>query len=287
MGKITKVHTGCKFYKYEENSDKVIIVRVKNVDYDSNMVKLINEDNTISKMKYSDLTSQFKMLSPDGLIIIANVKLNNNDDDVIVAMNRFPKNKVALKESDNMPYVVCRQMCADIFNMNPDEAMIGVCVSQDTCPANVDFRLMIAASKILYTKPIAVYLDDTLDGILSLFNNKIFDDTLQKLHKKYINVKGSCSSLKELLEVNNFMYDFRKCFNIMEIPFSVDEDYEGLNEQNIEYLIKELGVQITQTYVIRYSRDINLHEFKRKYILAAPAQDNYSKVYIVGYDTLD
>ena len=55
MGKITKVHTGCKFYKYEENSDQVTIVRVKNVDYDSNMVKLINEDNSISKMKYSDL----------------------------------------------------------------------------------------------------------------------------------------------------------------------------------------------------------------------------------------
>ena len=73
----------------------------------------------------------------------------------------------------------------------------------------------------------------------------------------------------------------------MQIPFSVDEDYEGLNEQNIEYLNKELNVQITQTYGVRYSRDINLHEFKRKFILVAPAQDNYSKVYIVGYDTLN
>lgn len=286
MANVKKIHTGCKFYRYEEGRDEPIIVRVKNIDYDDNTIKLIGENSTVFKMKYSEFTSQYKMLSPDGIIIIANVSLSDNDDDVIVALNRFPKNREELKASDNVPYVVCRQMCADVFNMNPDEAMIGASVSQETCPSNVNFMLMLAASKINYKKPIAVYLDDTLDVILSLFDNRIFDDTLKKLHEKYINVKGSCSSLKELLEVNNFMYDFRKCFNIVEIPFSVNEDYEGLNEQNIAYLNNELKVQITQTYVVRYARDIDTSKFTRKFILAAAAQDKYSKVYIVGYDTL-
>ena len=282
---INKIYTGSKFYRYNEGEINPEIIRIRNIDYDKRLVKYFDKNGEKKKIKYDDLLKSYKMLSPDGLINFSTVQAGPNPD-VVVALQPFPKTDEELHSMDNMPYAICRQMATDVFsnNFNPDDMIIGVSISKDTCPANVDFNCMLACSKLMYTKMVAIYIDDALDTILGLFDNTIFDNVFAELHKILFNTKGSCTSLRELLLTNNFMYDFRKCFKIMEVPYSIDEESDALSDNNIEFLSKELKINILETYVIRYSRTIDLRKIKRDYVLVSSAVDEFSKLYIVGYD---
>ena len=42
-----------------------------------------------------------------------------------------------------------------------------------------------------------------------------------------------------------------------------------------------------ETYVVEYSREIDLSKINRKFMLIASAQDGFDKVYICGYDIAD
>ena len=141
-----------------------------------------------------------------------------------------------------------------------------------------------------YNNPIVVYIEDTLEDILCLFKHKKFDNTLRLLKDRSLErftnsiVMGYSETLKELLESNNFMFDFRKCFNIVEVPHPINPDFEGLSIENILYLENEYQFNILETYLIPYSRDIDFSEIKRNYMIVASAADKYSKLYVVGYD---
>ena len=80
------------------------------------------------------------------------------------------------------------------------------------------------------------------------------------------------------------MYDFRCLFNIKEVPFHIDEESESLSAENVAYLSSELNINILETYVLKYAKDIDLNSITRNYILVTSAQDMYNGVYIVGYD---
>ena len=285
-----KIYTGSKFYRYNEGSDEPEVIRIRNIDYDKDLVKYTNSDGTKDKISYSDLSRNYKMLAPDGLISFSCVEVNQNPD-VIVALKPFPKTDKDWETMNNLPYAICRQMVTDFFAYGSvipeeDDIILGVSVSQETCPTNIDFNLMLACTNLQFNKMIAIYLDDTLDIILSLFDNSRFDNIFKELKSRYPDTKGIVSSLKELLTENEFMYDFRKCFKIVEIPFAVDEESEGLCQQNIDYLSKELKINIIETYLVRYSRTIDLSKIKRDYIIVTSAQENHKNVYLVGYDKI-
>lgn len=283
--KIHKIYTGSKFYRYNEGCDEPEVIRIRNIDYDKGIVKYFDSNNKKNKMSYDDLTNKFKMLAPDGLISFSIVQVDKNPD-VIVALKAFPKKEEDFKKMNDLPYAICRQMVADFFtnNFDPDDIILGVSVTQDTCPANIDFNLMLACTALYFSKMVAVYLDDTLEVILSLFDNSRFDSVFEELEKTYPNTKGIVNSLEVLLRTNNFMYDFRKCFNIIEVPFKIDEESEALSIINIDYLSRELKVNIVETYLVRYSRTIDFSKIRRDYVLVASAQDGFDKVYLVGYD---
>ena len=287
---IHKIYTGSKFYRYIDGQDDPEVIRIRNIDYDKNLVKFMNSNNDKMKMSYDILSKNYKMLAPDGLISFSCVQVNENPD-VIIALKPFPKTEEDYAKMNNLPYAICRQMVTDFFaNTGPsiefEDAILGVSVSQDTCPANIDFNLMLACSSLDFTKMVAVYLDDTLEDILSLFDNSRFDAVFEELSKRYPNIKGIVNSLEVLMRANDFMYDFRKCFKIVEIPFAVNEETEGLSKENIDYLSRELKVNIVETYIIRYSRTIDLSKIKRDYILASSAQEEHKHVYLVGYDKI-
>jgi hypothetical protein len=110
---------------------------------------------------------------------------------------------------------------------------------------------------------------------------------LDELHKKYSSYyEGFCKTLKELIDKNSFMVDFRKCFNIIEVPFHIDDSVDFLSNENMAYLSTVTGDNIVETYVMRYSKEINTHEFSRDYVLVTSAFDKYDKVFIVGYDKI-
>lgn len=280
-----KIYTGSKFYRYIDGCTQPEIIRVSNIDYQKGIIKYFDADGNKCKCSYHTLTKEYKMLAPDGAISFSIVSVNNSKD-VIVALKAFAKNEEDFVKDNNLPYAVCRQMVMDVFSANVDteNLILGVSMSQDTCPANVDFNLMFACTGLEYTRMVAVYLDDTLDAILNLFDNSMFDKVLNELSSNNPEARGMCTSLANLLTENNFMYDFRKCFKIMELPFAINLETEGLSPENIDYLSKELKVDILETYVVEYSRTIDTSKFKRDFILATCAQESFSKVYIVGYD---
>lgn len=288
--KFPKIYSGSKFYRYLDGQDHPEIIRLLNIDYDTGVVKYFDSNGEKKKDSYKFITKNFKMLAPDGLISISHVNMPDGNEDVITALKAFPKTNDEWDNMSNLPYAICRQMVADVFSasFNPDDPIIGVSISQDSCPANVDYNLMLSCIGLNYNRMVAVYLDDTLDKILSLFDNKIFDKVFENvIYPKWQDTKGACKSLEELLRTNNFMYDFRKCFGIKEVPYLIDNseiESEQLDELNRNFLAGELKTNITETYLIRYSRDIDLTKFKRKYVLISSADNGFSEVFIVGYD---
>jgi len=73
----------------------------------------------------------------------------------------------------------------------------------------------------------------------------------------------------------------------MELPFHINEEMEGLDINNTLFLENELKVNIMETYLVKYSKEINLKEIKRDYILATSIADGCKDIYIVGYDPAD
>ena len=184
-----KIYSGIKMYRFKDDEDHPEVIRLLNVDYDKKIIKYRDSEGKQQKEKLTNLTEKYKVLAPDGIISFNDVSMPYNGRDVIVALQPFPKSKDKLNQlNDNLPYAVCRQFVVDMFSMctNPESNIIGMSVSKDTCPSTVDYKLMLACNEINYTRMIAVYLDDTLDGILSLFNNKPFDDALDGEMQKVI-----------------------------------------------------------------------------------------------------
>lgn len=285
----TKIFTGSKFFRYIDGEDHPEVIRITKVDEPMNNVKYITDDKIKMSMKLDKLLFEYKLLSPDGII---NICLASVEDkiDVIVTFKNL-KNNI-----DDRPDVVCRQLIYDFFTNNMKKSdnvnYVGVSVSRDTCPSNINFDDVFLCNGIKDNIFIAVYLEDQIDGILSLFNHKKYDYALKMLSNNPPYADGRITlgfnpSLEELLKNNNFMYDFRKSYGIMELPFAIDPDKDGLSMQNILFMENELKVNIMETYVIKYSREINTREFNRRWLLAASAQDQFKNIYIVGYDISD
>lgn len=279
------IHTGSKFFRFIDDSDEPEIIRVLKVNNNKKVVRYLDDAGNKCIMSLSKL-DDYKMLKADGMIMFSIVRVGDIDD-VIVSLSKVPN-------ESNLPYAVCRQSIFDFFsnntNGNDNVIFVGVSVSQDTCPANIDFQQILSCNGVEYNKPIVVYIDDTLDDILSLFRhekfNKVLKDLIEVSNSTFKDkiVTGYCKSISDLLTDNNFMYDFRKCFNIMEIPGSIDPDDNELSKFNIDFLSNELKENITKTYTIKYTKEIDLKSIVRDYVLVSSASDKFSDVYIVGYD---
>lgn len=282
-----QIYLGDKFYKYIEEEDRIEIVRI--IKMKNTETFIIEREDTKDKFKINRdrLLSEFTRLKSDGFISFAIVNLQDNLKDVIVSLYRSKDidNKVAL------PYAACRQNIFDLFSsqikregINSDVTYIGISVSVDTIPEDTPYEMVLSCNGIIENTMVSVYIDDTLDSILSMIRESKYDLVLKTLNNRLSDPKivGSCESLRDLLIYNNFMYDFHKGFNIVKVPFKVEilESYEILPEQRI-YLENDLKVEIFRTYVLKYDKEINLNKIKREYILISDIDD---KLYILAYD---
>lgn len=290
MSETVKIYCGSKFFRFV--NDQLEMIRVYKVDDKKQQVRYFTAEKEKKSMSVDYLLNNYKRLAPDGMIIVS-VVMTGEVRDVIIALKNLRTNV------GNLPDVVCRQGIYDVFshitNRDENTIYVGISMSQDSCPADINFQdtLACTSKKDDSELPIFVYLDDSLDEILSLFSHKRYDDAIKECSLslkgsiKDKNIIGTTMGLRELLEYNNFMYDFRRCFKIMELPFHIDAETEGLSQENILYMEKELQVNIMETYVMEYSREIDLKSIKRDYMLVVSAADKFDKVYICGYDTTD
>ena len=290
---MNSISTGTKFYKYIDGQEKPEVVRVyREIGPNTKMtdgIICLNEDGKRIKIQLEKLLTEYRCLSGDGVIIFVVAKMSDTMDDVIVSVQK--------RGGGKKPYAVCRQSIQDFFtaSITTDEqyTYLGMSISKDTCPAEIDFDMFLSCSGIKFSKTVTVYMNDTLDQILNLFSNDKFDETLRDFGKKIrknsetngTKVAGLCNSLKELLESNEFMYDFRRLFNVAGFPESIEEGVDNLSEKNLIELSKMIHKNILGTYVMKYAKDINLREIKRDYLLAYHmTHEHNTPIYILGYD---
>lgn len=287
-----KIYVGDRFYKQvsDDDSEDFRVVKIKN----ENTFRIKYSNGNMDTISRSTIEKDYVRLIPDGLIAmnIVNVgKANPNDKeelkDVIVAIYKTED----LDNGVNIPFAVCRQSIEDLFtkqiNSNPYIQYAGMSMNQNNVPAGCDFIMILACNSIAYSIGCSVYLDDTLEDILSLVNTKKFDEVLSSMHSKIAsNVYGYYPTLKELLENNDFMFDFRQSFNIEKVyfPMLINKDDYTIELEQLETLENIVHFIMEDPYVIPFSRDIDLDEIKRSYLLVSDIKDD---IYIVIYDKGD
>ena len=277
--------------------NKKEVTDMKIYDYDTKLV---------SKVKVSDY-KDYTPLEPDGIFTCAVVTIENEGTmatDVMSTVTHYRK----LKSRQNMmPYAVCRQNITDVFyNLiatNPDKLMVGVSISQDTCPANFDFGVMFAASSIGYNDFVNFYINDTLDDIYELINVKKYDDVLRDNYLKHLHHDqnmsaafaqedyGWCKNLKTLFDTNNYQTDIDMMLGVTSVDFGISEfvdirvnesgnSYNVANEDFKEWLSIQYKVPIKEATIIEYDHDVDLDKLKASYILM---RDMYKKLYVIVY----
>lgn len=277
-----KIFLGDKFYKYIEETDTVEVIRICKIK-NENSFSYIMLDGNKGSINKSELLADYTKLKSDATLAFTIVNLQDNMKDIIVAIYRTAD----LENGINLPYAVCRQNVFDLFTNQVQKGKtmyFGVSVSVDTIPEDVPFEMILACNGLAYDNKISVYMDDDLETILSFVNTSKFDAVLNNMYTKVSNseIKGYCSSLKQLLVENDFMYDFLTGFNIHRVDFVLQTQENGELETNQRIIIEEmLKVEMFKTYVLKYDKEINLKEIKRNYILVS---DKNNKLYIIGYD---
>ena len=301
-----KKYLGYKMYKeLEDGSFNLIrIIRIK-----SSGIYIMNEDTKEEKKVSIDNLKGYTPLEPYGVISFSIIALNvpKEDDksstdtmnDVAIMLYK----KLDLELGNYEPYAICRQSVNDLFaDLGTDTGnsnQFGVCISRENCPGQVNFSILAACDEVIRSDVVNYYRDDNIDTIIKCIDTKIFDKVLQELHDKYCMAnspislpskyfRGWCTSVKMLLETNNFMADFNCLCNVTGIEFTLKDYMEeqspliySLTKESILFFDLLYKINIKETRVIEYNYGIDLSEFNDKnYILI---RDNTNALYLMVY----
>lgn len=281
------VFCGTRFYRFIDGELEQI--RIRAIHPKKGTIKYsIEGSDDLKPISYEFLCENYKKLKPDAAMILSIVRIGVSKDVI-----------VALSKDASQVYAICRQSILDVFsnivNTTENELFVGVSISRDTCPPNIDFDAITQCDEVVYSMPVSLYIDDTLDSIMKLLdaNSKkrfsiAMEECATKMQEIYpaFKLHGLTHSVGELLEIHNFMYDFRRLFNIIEIPYEIGDDNE-LDTRNTIFLEKELNITIDKTYVVPYSKEIDFAKIRRDYILISSIEEGFRKVYVCAYDKLD
>lgn len=300
-----KKYLNGRYYKFldENNEDSLIELKISGF-VNETMCRCIvtkgpeSDIGKIIKIPMETLSKEYVKLSPDGMILFNIVKVNEYLKDVMVTL-LTTKN---LDLGNNIPTVVCRQCVLDLFakQFSPNHVdYVGLSISQETCPADVEFENFLACESIEDTLIIEYYIGDKLDDILSLFKHDKFDNTLigifldhckglERTNKglaDYFRRKGEANgyvqSLTRLLELNNFTYDLYRAFDIIPTTLQSEDFSDGVLSLNAQAVLSDiLRVKIQKSLVLKYDKSIDLNKIAKKYCLVS---DNNDDVYVVAY----
>lgn len=280
---------GLKFFKFENGSKEPTILRLVQYDEVKKTYKMLNSKNEVVYMDQKEIDENWVKLNPDGIISLINcIAIDNQNEevpDVMITLHRKGNDGTISAK----PYAVCRQAVIDIFILlQQGNYVAGMTITEDTCPPEVRFDGCYNFKKATNWEEIAVYMDDTLDSILSVTNTKKYDKRLQLIKSRdKMGIHGYCETLRELLHNNYFMLDFHKAFGIdeFEFPYFDFEDY-NTNKILTEYIIRNKYEVPTRFYPVHYDKSIDLSEIQRNHILICPDSFKYpdGQIILLGYD---
>lgn len=280
-----RVNKWDKFYRVNEDDsiEFLRLVKVKNED----CYVMLNSNKERVKLTSDELYKYVK-LRPDGYINYSIVSLDAGIRDVIVSMFR----RVDIEDGDVIPYCICRQNIFDLFTNNfvkdDKTQFVGCSVSKDTCPADIEYKMIMGCNAIIENINVSMYVDDTLEDLLEPITVLNFNDALFKnyIKSRNDNIHGYCKTLKDLLYTNNFMYDVLKAFNIIKVPFITlyNEISNEINTSDREWLESYLKVEMFKTFVVPFTKEIDLKKIERDHIIIS---DINNEIFIVLYDKGD
>lgn len=319
---------GYKLYKEEEDGH-IHMIRIVHVKKPFKLSESTKEPSEITIFDYDDnerkkvrveTLKEWTPLKPDGILTLNIVNVVDQgtkkiNKDVMVTATKYLNVELGLS---NLPFAVCRQSITDIFHnlaiSDENDMLVGVSVSENTCPANFDFRIMLACSEVVYYQMINFYRNDTLEDIYPMVNLKKFDEVLENLFLEYAKTKndpkimlmkehgGWCRTLKLLLKQNNFQFDINEMLGITEVNFTIADFLEerplpGKEGQTYQVACQDLHDWLCQMYqmnidevaFIEFDHDINLADFNdsRYFIFRDDKNKLYLAVYTLGKEKFE
>lgn len=298
MNKESKLYEspiGAYFFKYEENENgeqELILLRLYKVKSKNTFLLRDKQKNKVVLSKKQ--LEEFSMLEPDGLIIHVLASDPQQGVDTMCLLYRMKD----INDNINEPYAVCRQNIIDPFEMilnnDPYTTVVGVSISRDTAPEGFDFKSVCIAAGVRDQKINFIYKDDSFEDIMSFVNEELYDKALMIIKDHMddsdnIKYKGFKDSYRSLLMENDFMYDFRRAFDIIRLNLTIDTSINCWTEDRI-YKISENEIRTIESLtkhvvispvLIKYDKTIDLDEIQRSYILF---EDLNKELYIVSYD---
>ena len=271
-------HVGCKFFRYfGDEYEMYRLIRIKNQD------TYVLKDSKGERLKVTkrELQDDYVKLTPDGAITLSVVTLQNHKRDVVITVHRTKD----IEQGDDTPWVICRQSIYDLFtnltNHDADVQYIGMSISRETCPPDIDFRECSACESVVKCQLIDIYMDDKFDDILSLLDHNQADEVLAEMSKIQTDkILGWTSNLKDLMISTKFMYDFLRAFDIYPLNFKITvQDDNTLPVEQIEQIEDTIKAKIEKIMVLPYKKDIDLDEIQQDYILVS---DAIQEIYVVA-----
>ncbi len=252
-----------KLYKYNDEGT-LEMVRVKRIKNEDRFI-VYNEDKEEFTLNAEEI-KKYNKLRPNGFISITCVGLEKGLRDVIVS---YYKREDVDKEG-KIPYVICRQNIIDVFNVGSRD-VIGATVSQATCPKGIDFKTLILAKSIESIENISYYVGDSLDDVLYPVNTLNADDLLKENKAKADMEEdvppGFCTSVRELLETNQFMFEVLFANQIYQVPHVIELDEDGKFDEKTNIVVNKLFGDIPDPSIIPYTLDIDRTKIKRDYYI--------------------
>ena len=307
---------GYKFFKMN-SEDNYTLIRIIDINEKDPTRCTIYDEETgkTSRVDYEYLKSYIP-LDPYGVVTFNIIKLNNGQDDkksvkdIMVTAHKLIDLKLGI--NNDAPFIICRQSVNDFFyqliDHNPDKSeMVGISVTRDTCPTNIEMITLTACSEILDATTIHVYKDDNIESMIRCINKALkynIDKVLKNLHDehcdaihatpitkhgKYIN--GWCSDLETLLNTNDFMVDFNQMCEVVGfdtdltnwLDLTSNEYIYSLNTPARLFFATVFKANVIDTKVIKFDYSINMGDFQNENY--AMIRDKNNVLWIVVYLT--
>lgn len=275
---------GCKFF----NSDGFIL-RVKAVR-NKDLFIMEDENQKIYKVKRRVLDEEFTKLNPIGIFTVFEVKIGGGKKDVICTLHR----SIDMEKGINLPYIAARQTMINVFaaplENNPDMIPIGCCMSNKTCPTNVNFDILLQNEGIVSSSIVSVYLDDTIDTILRYINTINYDNVIYYFRRKFDSdgMRNTGYNLYSFLDNNGWMSEFDNAYNIINLNDDIINMKNNDIQTNIielQYLIeKEIEYKVSIQQIIKYDETVDLRRLAgRDEFLFVRNNNKENAIYIIKY----
>lgn len=251
---------------YRFINDESIVLRLKSIDESSKMYTFINLKTNEEESLHSDEMPNFTKLIPKGkLKIVKAFHKTNIDKSCIIVI--FIENG---QEFPNLVFKLQRGTVRCAYNT------AGSCM--DASMLSMLYNL--SGSCVLTTREVSIYLDDTIESVLELIDNSIYDKLIFDMNLKYNdmmdkNCPHACPiNLYGLFERYNIMKSIDGLLGIHNI------NVNSVKELAIGHVLDLLDVPITKYIFVPYSKSISLRSIVYDYKLL---RLNDNKLYIFAY----